>query len=159
MSKLRAELTAEIPAPPDRVYAVFADYRSAHAQVLPSFAFAGLDVESGGYGAGTVFRTTLREFGSLCTMRMAVTEPEPGRVLMESDLDSDLVTTFTVRPTGDPQRSRVTIATGWSAKGGIAGLLDRLVMSPLMRMVFRKELQLVERYLAQSRVETTRSRG
>lgn len=149
MSQVRAELTAEIPAPPDRVFAVFADYHSAHPHVLPPFAFAGLEVESGGYGAGTVFRVTLREFGSLRTMRMAVTEPEPGRVLMESDLDSDLVTTFTVAPTGDPQRSRVTIRTVWSPKKGIAGLVDRLLMPSLMRMVFRKELQLLERYLAQ----------
>lgn len=148
MPSIGTHVTATIAAAPEQVYAVFADYRSAHPQILPRPYFIGLEVEQGGYGAGTVFRAFPRSFGTQRTLRMAVTEPEPGRVLVETDLASDLVTTFTITPTDDPQRTQVRIATQWSAKPGIAGLLDRLMTPPILRMVYRKELGEVQRYLA-----------
>ncbi len=152
MSNVRVHAAAVVPATPERVYGTLADYRSAHPQILPPNAFAGLEVEQGGYGAGTVFRVSLRNPGGLKEMRMAVTEPEPGRVLVESDLDSDLVTTFTVQPADNSQQSHVEIETRWTARSGLAGMVDRWVMPPLMRMVFRQELKLLERYLAQNAV-------
>ena len=35
------------------------DYRTGHPRILPKPYFSGLEVLSGGYGAGTVFRTTV----------------------------------------------------------------------------------------------------
>jgi hypothetical protein len=54
-------------------------------------------------------------FGQTCTARARVAEPEPGRVLSETDLDNGLVTTFTVQPDGDG--SRVRIETRYEARG------------------------------------------
>ena len=51
---------------------------------------------------------------------MKVAEPEPGRVLTESDMDSSAVTTFTVSPRGGA--SLVRISTAWDGAGGIGGL-------------------------------------
>ena len=51
--------------------------------------------------------------------RMRVTEPEPGRVLTESDMNSNLVTTFTVTPQN--AASRVEIYTPWKGAAGIGG--------------------------------------
>ena len=58
--------------------------------------------------------------GKVMSLRMEVTEPQPGRVLMESDVASDMVTTFTVEPSDGGRDSRVTIATRWT-RGGLRG--------------------------------------
>lgn len=48
-----------IDAPPDRVYALIADYRSGHPRILPKAYFKELVVEQGGVGAGTVVRVLM----------------------------------------------------------------------------------------------------
>jgi len=45
-------------------------------------------VEEGGIGAGTVIRFQMRILGRLRTFHAAITEPEPGGVLVETDLDT-----------------------------------------------------------------------
>ena len=55
-------------------------------------------MEQGGYGAGTVIRCSIRVMGRTQTFRASITEPEPGRVLVETDLTMPSVTTFTVDP-------------------------------------------------------------
>lgn len=143
MAEIIVTATAVVRAPPPVVYGIFIDYHDAHPRVLPRHAFGALVVEQGGTGAGTVFAVELRQGPRTRTLRMRVTEPQPGRVLMESDVDSDMVTTFTVEPADGGRESRVTIATRWT-RGGVAGLLERLIAPPLMRPVFRAELRNVE---------------
>src|SRR5579885_1306861 len=92
--------TAVIDAPAPAAYAVIADYRDGHPHILPRPPFVSLDVEEGGVGAGTVIRFRMRMLGTTREMRATVTEPEPGRVLVESDAAGDVVTTFTVDPVG-----------------------------------------------------------
>ena len=48
--------------------------------------------------------------------QMKVAEPEPGRVLTESDTNSSAVTTFTVSPQGGA--SLVQISTAWDGRTG-----------------------------------------
>ena len=56
-------------------------------------------MEQGGIGAGTVIRFQMSALGQKRTLRAEITEPEPGRVLVETYLDSNgAVTTFTVDP-------------------------------------------------------------
>ena len=50
----------------------------------------------GGVGAGTEIRFQLKAGGRTLQYHGHVTEPEPGRVLRETDTESDLVSTFTV---------------------------------------------------------------
>jgi hypothetical protein len=59
MQTVHTEVSAVIDAPPAEVYAIFADYRNAHPQVLPKPYFGDLVVEKGGNGAGTVYRTSV----------------------------------------------------------------------------------------------------
>lgn len=94
---------------------------SAHpaAGALPS-----PEVEEGGMGAGTVIRVRSRAFGMERTYHIVVSEPEPGRVLVEMDKEAGLVTTFTVTPLEDGWRSRVVIASARAAKGGLAGAVE-----------------------------------
>jgi hypothetical protein len=90
--------TARIAAPPERVYAIIANYRDGHPRILPK-EFRGLTVEEGGIGAGTIIRFQMRVLGATTTYRAAITEPEPGRVLVETNFEGNAaVSTFTVNP-------------------------------------------------------------
>ena len=98
-----------------------ADMRGHHPRFLPP-AFSDFQVESGGAGTGTVTRFKLTAGGRTREYRMKVAEPEPGRVLTESDMGSSAVTTFTVSAQGGA--SLVRISTAWDGAGGISGLLS-----------------------------------
>ncbi len=135
--------SAVVRAAPEVVYGIFTDYHDLHPRVLPGHAFGALVVVEGGTGAGTVFTVELRQGPRTKLLRMRVTEPQPGRVLMESDVDSDMVTTFTVEPADGGRDSRVTITTRWT-RGGVAGVVERLVAPLFMRPVFRAEIRNVE---------------
>jgi hypothetical protein len=143
VAEIIASVTEVVRAAPEVVWDIFTDYHDLHPRVLPRPAFGALVVERGGRGAGTVFTVELREGPRTRKMRMNVTEPQPGRVLMESDQDSDLVTTFTVEPSDGGRDSRVTITTRWT-RGGLRGWLERTFGPALMRPVFRAELRNVE---------------
>jgi len=83
---------------PERVYTTIADYRNRHARILPE-EFSGLTVERGGIGDGTIIRFQMRVFGRTQTFRAAITEPEPGRVLVETNLGTNgAITTRFLRP-------------------------------------------------------------
>jgi hypothetical protein len=73
-----------------------------------------------------------------------VGEPQPGRVLIESDPARRMLTTFTVDPEPDG-RCRVRIETRWYADG-IQGIAERMVAPRMLTRVYRDELKLLERY-------------
>lgn len=138
----RVEMSQVIHATPDVIWRVLTDYRVAHPQILPKPYFASLEVEQGGQGAGTVFRVMMEVMGSKQTQRMTVSEPEPGRVLVEEDPEAGVRTSFTVnRVEGG---SLVTIATEWRAKPGLVGLGERLLNPPITRRIYKKQLALLE---------------
>ena len=93
----------------------------------------------GGRGEGTVIRFGLKLGGRIQEATADVTEPEPGRTLVERVRDDrGTETTFTVEPAG-PNRTRVTIHTRWTARGPL-GWVERLVAPRLLRPVYRQEL-------------------
>ena len=131
--------SALIHALPQDLYAIIADYRQGHPQILPRPPFVSLDVEQGGTGSGTVIRVRMRVLGRLQMFRSVITEPEPGRVLVETN-DNGYVTTFTVEPRVDGQQAYVTIATEMTGRAGILGALERWLVPRLLRPVYVKEL-------------------
>jgi hypothetical protein len=139
----RHEVTAEavVDAPAELAYALIADYRDGHPQIIPRPPFVSLDVEQGGTGEGTVIRFQMRILGRKRTFRAAITEPEPGRVLAETDLDTGAVTTFTVVPVEDDRKSRVTITTDLETRGGALGGLERYFLTRLLRPVHHREIE------------------
>jgi hypothetical protein len=143
MAQVTISASNDVHAPPPIVYGVLADYHEGHPGILPRPPFGELVVESGGTGAGTVFRVTTRQGLGMITYRMDVTEPEPGRLLMESDRDSDLVSTFRVEPVAGGH-SRVTITTRYT-RGGIQGFLERVLLPTLAAPIYRKEIANLER--------------
>ncbi|MFZ0735197.1 MAG: SRPBCC family protein [Candidatus Sulfotelmatobacter sp.] len=133
--------SAIIPARRERVYSLIANYNDGHQRILPR-QFTGLTVEQGGVGAGTVIHFQMTLLGKKQSFRAAVTEPEPGRVLVETNLDSNgTVTTFTVNPGSAPADSQVTISTELPVSAGFRGFLERSFSSLLLRPIYVKELQ------------------
>ena len=131
--------SALIPAPPQELYAIIADYQNGHPQILPKPPFVSLDVEQGGVGAGTVIRVQMRVLGQQQTFRAVITEPEPGRVLVETN-DTGYVTSFSVDPRADGQQAYVTISTDMPQRAGILGTLERWFTARLLRPVYVREL-------------------
>lgn len=140
--------TRAIAAPPAAVYGVFADYREAHPRILPPGFFAGLTVVEGGHGASTVVDVHGRFAGRTRTIRGIVTEPEPGRLLVESYPAERMVTSFRVLPESGGVASRVTISTVMPRRWGPLGWIEERVVRRLLARVFAEELELVAAYLA-----------
>jgi hypothetical protein len=95
-------------------------------------------------GAGTVHSFRLAAGGRTRAYRMRVDEPEPGRVLTESDQLSSAVTTFTVTPEGPG--CRVRIETRWQGAGGVGGFFERLFAPRVLRRIYVDELERLDRY-------------
>lgn len=133
--------SAIIPARRERVYSLLSNYNDGHARILP-MQFSGLVVEEGGVGAGTIIRFQMSLFGKKQNFRAKVTEPEPGRVLVETYLDGNgAVTTFTVNPGGAPADSNVTISTDLPVRAGFLGKIERMMTTLLLKPIYRKELE------------------
>ena len=138
----------DIAAPAQRVYDIIADYRVGHPAILPPRWFDRMEVEQGGRGAGTIVRFRMRALGIERWPRGFVTEPEPGRVLVERYPDDDTVTTFTVDPDPANGGSRVTFETEGPARDGLAGALERWMTVALLRRIYREELARLAEYAA-----------
>jgi len=135
-------VSALIPAPAPRVYGILADYHHGHPRILPKPAFESLAVERGGRGAGTEMRVQMRLLGQRQTFRATVTEPDPGRVLVETT-DTGYVTTFTVEPRANGEHAHVTFSTELPARPGILAVVERWLVKRLLRPVYEKELALL----------------
>jgi hypothetical protein len=131
-----------VNAPAEQVYALLADYRHGHPQVLPKQYFSNLTVDHGGIGAGTLIRFQMTGFGRTQKFRAEITEPEPGRVLVETDLDTGVVTTFTISPL-EQGRSQVTISTIVKSRAGLLGAVERFMTTQFLRRVYAAELKLI----------------
>lgn len=142
MPDIEASASAVIPAPAPVVYAILADYREGHPSILPRQYFRDLRVEEGGRGAGTRIAFLVRSLGTTRRFRATVSEPEPGRRLVETDTASGVATSFLVEPDERDGISRVTIATRYH-KAGIAGWIERWIAPPFLRRVYAAELALL----------------
>jgi len=142
MGKVEASAERTIDAPAGQVYGYLADMHQ-HPRFLPP-AFSDFQVEEGGVGAGSVTRFAVTAGGRTRSYRMRVTEPEPGRVLVESDTNSSLVTTFNVEPRD--AKSLVRISTSWDGAGGIGGFFERTFAPRAMHRIYLDELERLDAY-------------
>lgn len=140
MALHRVAASALIPAPAPVVYGLIADYRDGHPRILPRPAFVSLTVERGGVGAGTEITFQMKLLGRTQTFHAVISEPQPGRVLVETDTRTGAVTTFTVEPAGDGQQAAVTITTDTRVPGWLAGRIQGWLTTWLLRPIYLKEL-------------------
>jgi hypothetical protein len=148
VAEYRIEESAKIAAPPARVYGIVADYHAGHPRILPR-AFHDLVVEKGGVGDGTVIRFQVTVLGRTATLRGVVTEPEPGRVLVESYPENGNVTTFIIDPIDGGRATRMTISTIMQGRGGILGAIERWGFTRTLRPIYREELALLAKVAAE----------
>jgi uncharacterized protein YndB with AHSA1/START domain len=147
MAKVEASAERTIDAPAGQVYGYLADMHQ-HPRFLPT-AFSDFKVEEGGVGAGTVTSFAVTAGGRTRNYRMRITEPEPGRTLVESDANSSLVNAFTVEPQGD--KSLVRISTSWDGAAGIGGFFERTFAPRALRRMFLDELERLNAYALDQR--------
>jgi hypothetical protein len=149
MEPYQITASALIQAPAEQIYGILGDYRNGHPHILPKPYFRNLEIEQGGVGAGTIVRFQMRVLGRTQSLRVILTEPEPGRVLAETDLASGAVTTFTIQPLeGEPQlQAQTTITTELKSRTGLAGLLERFLTRLMLRRIYRQELALLATFV------------
>lgn len=143
MSEVAATASRTVDAPVDVVFRCLSDYRQHHHRFLPP-SFSDYRVEEGGTGEGTVVTFAVSAGGRSRTYRMRVAVPEAGRVLVEHDTGSSLVTTFTVAPDGE--RTRVRITTAWQGASGIGGFFERLFAPRALKRIYDDELVRLDAY-------------
>jgi uncharacterized protein YndB with AHSA1/START domain len=147
MAKVEASAEGTIDAPADQVYGYIADMHQ-HARFLPP-AFSDFQVEEGGVGAGTVTRFAVTAGGRTRNYHMRITEPVPGRTLVESDTGSSLVTTYDVEPQGG--KSLVRISTNWDGASGIGGFFERTFAPRALAGIYRDALERLDAYARDQR--------
>ena len=139
---MRTKFGAErqIDAPAEVVYHLLADYRVHHRPegFLPS-AFSDQQILRGGVGAGTELRYTLTTSGRPRVITSQITEPEPGRRLVEAA--PGVETTFTVEPSGGGTRVRFDTVL---EESGVQGWLTWLFAGRLLAPIYEDELDRLE---------------
>jgi len=145
MGPIHVKANAVLNAHAEDVYATIADYRHGHPSILPE-GFHDLQVEQGGYGEGTIIRFKMKVLGVEQAFHQRVSEPEPGRVLVEQDINSaqNVITTFIVTSVENDQKSRVEIDTTMNASPGLAGIVERIIIPIINPQLYAKELKLLE---------------
>jgi len=139
MNHVHVLSTLTFPGHPETAYAILRDYHDGHPSILPARSFTHLVVEEGGYGDGTVIRFGLKLMGRVQEARATVSEPEPGRVLLERiDDPRGTETRFTVEAAGDGA-TRATIQTTWRVSG-LAGWVEQRLAPRLLMPIYREEL-------------------
>lgn len=153
MGSVRVVESAVINTPPEAVYSILTDYRVEHPRILPQQYFKELEIKRGGQGAGTFYRVRTRVMGADTTYHMEVTEPEPGHVLMETDKDAGVVTTFTVSAVDGGRHANLEIASEFTLSGGLRGAMEKRMIPLAAGRMYRAELQQLAAYVASGRRE------
>ena len=131
-----------IEVAPELVYGIIADYVTGHPQIVPPRYFRDLTVLKGGYGEVTEIAVTMLALGRETRFSAVVTEPIPGRLLVETAPAEGVVTSFRVEPVASG--SDVTIQTELPLRPGPGGTIERMVSSLFLRRVYREELRRLE---------------
>jgi hypothetical protein len=76
-----------------------------------------------------------------------VDEPTPGRVLTETNLDTGVVTRFSVEPVDGGERTIAAMTSDMTTGAGLRGLVDRWMLPRMTRHIFEQQLEQLARYM------------
>jgi len=145
------EASRRIDAPAETAYAIIANYHEHHPKILPP-QFGAFEVLEGGIGEGTVIRFSMTIKGRKNFGTMHVSEPEPGRLLVESNPESGLVTESSVAPLSG-STCEVTFKTYGRRIRQVHRFMGRFVEGSLARVyrsvlrpIYQDELQRLDQY-------------
>ena len=134
MAQVKATAERTIAAPADRVQQALADYAGTRQRLLTE-QFSEYEVKEGGVGAGTKVHWKLQATSKrVRDCLVTVTEPADGQ-LVETDANSSMVTTWTVRPSG-ADNSVVTAETTWNGAGGVGGFFEKTFAPGGLRRIY-----------------------
>ncbi len=135
----RIDVTADrrMAVPAETAFTRIANYDDRRA-FLPD-NYSEYTVEEGGTGGGTVVSYRFKAGPRERVYRMRAEEPEPGRMLVERDQDSSLVTTWTV--TADGEGCTVRLETHWEGGSGVGGFFEKLFAPKALVKVHEETLR------------------
>jgi hypothetical protein len=117
--------------------AALADYAGTRRAMLTEH-FSEYEVREGGTGPGTVVHWKLQATKKrVRDCLMDVTEPQPG-MLVESDRNSTMVSTWTVGEAGEG--CTVRVVTGWQGANGVGGFFERAFAPAGLRRIYDEML-------------------
>ncbi len=140
MSKQEFSVSRTMDGQPEKFYSLIADYKESHPLILPPQFLSDLTVEEGGYGAGTIIRFKTHLLGRSFPTRGIVSEPKPGKVILEEYPDQGLATSFTVRAV-NASRTQVTITTRWQPSRNPLQRLFQALFPKILRSPYQTELR------------------
>lgn len=133
MGQVTAASERKIDVPADQVWTIVADYKESRPKILTEH-YKEYQVVEGGTGAGTVATWKLHATSKrVRDVKATVTEPE-NKTLVETDANSSMVTTWTVRGEGDG--SIVRIETKWDGAKGIGGFFEGLFAPAGLKRIY-----------------------
>ncbi|WP_020668628.1 SRPBCC family protein [Amycolatopsis nigrescens] len=133
MAKVTATAERIIDAPVEKVRELVADYAEARPKILTE-QFRDFRLDEGGTGEGTKAGWKLQATSKrVRDVAATVTEPQPG-TLVETDANSSMVTTWTVRPSGEG--SVVRVESSWDGAGGIGGFFEKTFAPAGLRRIY-----------------------
>lgn len=134
MAQVKSTATRTVEAPVEQVRQALADYVETRPKLLTPH-FSEYEVRSGGAGAGTKVHWKLAATSKrVRDCLIDVSAPGEGQ-LVESDANSSMVTTWTVRPAGATS-STVSVETTWNGAGGIGGFFERTFAPAGLRKIY-----------------------
>lgn len=149
MAQVKAVANRTINTRAEVVMSAITDYMSTRPKLLTAH-FSEYEVREGGTGAGTVvhwkFQATQKRVRDCL---VTVTQPEGSDTVVETDANSSMVTTWTVRPDGDA-RSAVRIETTWNGAGGIAGFFERIFAPLGLRKIYAEMLSKLDKVITET---------
>ncbi|MGH3436464.1 MAG: SRPBCC family protein [Sciscionella sp.] len=134
MAQVKVTAERTVGASAAKVSGALADYTETRPKLLTD-QFSEYEVRDGGSGAGTTVHWKLQATQKrVRDCLFAVTAPEEN-TLVETDANSSMVTTWTVRAAGEG-RSTVGIETTWNGAGGIGGFFEKTFAPLGMRKIY-----------------------
>ncbi|EHR48799.1 Polyketide cyclase / dehydrase and lipid transport [Saccharomonospora marina XMU15] len=147
MGTVTATAERTIDAPADRVRELVRDYSETRPKILTEH-YRDYRLVEGGSGAGTVAHWKLQATSKrVRDVAATISEPQPGTVV-ETDANSSMVTTWTVRESDG--RSVVRIETSWQGAGGIGGFFEKTFAPSGLRRIYDGVLANLEQRSRQS---------
>jgi len=146
MHDIHASAEATIAADAELVYGILADYRHGHPAILPPKYFRNVVVAAGGTGAGTRLQFQMPTALGWRDFTVEISEPEPGRLIEETETRLGIVTRFSVDPTAGGH-CRVRIETRYQ-RAGMTGWIEARLAPPFLRKIFLEELLALVEHVA-----------
>lgn len=150
MGKVTATAERLIDTSAEKVQVIVSDYEN-RPKILTDH-YRDFAVVEGGAGAGTIATWKLHATSKrVRDVKATVTEPTPG-TLVETDENSSMVTTWTVRSEGDG--AVVRIETTWNGASGIGGFFERTFAPKGLRAIYNGVLDNLTKVSAETSADS-----